>query len=69
MEQFLNQYATLIVLYLAFQVGLFTFVRMFKQGNRHELGFTREKYLISLIPVIGILYVVILIFKYALEKD
>jgi amino acid transporter len=51
-----------LILYLLFNVGLPTYVRLL-DGN--DGNFTRKDWLITMIPGLGLLYAIFLVFKLA----
>lgn len=68
MMQTMNQMggiAAYIILYFIFNVAIPTFARLMG-GN--SLGYTRKHYLITLIPLFGLLYAIYLIMKSALNE-
>lgn len=54
--------AAYFVIYLLFNVGIPTWIRFLDMGDD---SYTRKQWLISIIPVVGLLYAIFLIFKSA----
>ncbi|WP_298845576.1 hypothetical protein [uncultured Clostridium sp.] len=65
--EFLNTYGAYIMLYFIFQVGTGTYWRCLSKISNGSI--TIKKYLILMIPVIGILFAFLLAIRYALSNE